>query len=514
MSTTKRIAFGAVASWISRGLTIVVGMVLMPVLFRTLPKEELGVWLLLGQSWATLGVLDLGFGITLTRRIAFAKGRSGSDPNGALTDETRTEIADLVATGLRIYRALATLSFAVAFGLGFFYLRSLALDAVALPSVWTAWGVMCLSQALAVWASPWTCLLQGVGYVGWDAILGSFVGALTLIAQIVVALCGGGLVGLAAVAACGALTQRAAILGIARRKRPELFHLRGTWRGASFRSMMPLAFKAWLTSLGLMLVLSTDQFFVANMEGASELPAYRAAYVIFLNLNMLSVTVAAASSVFVAHLWQAGDLVQVHRIVIRNLRLGLFIMAAGGGCIMGLGARFFDLWLGPGNFIGHPILAVFFALLMLEAQCYIVATASRATEDEAFAPWAVAAGGGKLVLSWFLGQRFGLLGIALGTLIAQLCTNHWFMVFRGLRRLRLGLRAHVVGVVMPVGVLFVFTFAFAWAIGRVSSQWPAWLAVAAAVLAAGCLLLIAIWNSVFESSQRTRLLRRMRPVSS
>ena len=74
MSVTRRIAFGAAASWFSRGVTILLGLVLMPVLFRYLPKEELGVWLLLGQSWAAMGILDLGFGITLTRRIAFAGG--------------------------------------------------------------------------------------------------------------------------------------------------------------------------------------------------------------------------------------------------------------------------------------------------------------------------------------------------------------------------------------------------------------------------------------------------------
>jgi hypothetical protein len=30
----------------------------MPVLFRHLPKEELGIWLLLGESWVALGILE------------------------------------------------------------------------------------------------------------------------------------------------------------------------------------------------------------------------------------------------------------------------------------------------------------------------------------------------------------------------------------------------------------------------------------------------------------------------
>lgn len=514
MTLTKRIFFGAAASWFSRGVTIVLGLVLMPVLFRTLPKEELGVWLLLGQSWATLGILDLGFGITLTRRIAFAKGKSGSDPNVALNETTRAEIADLLATGLRIYRGLALLAFSVSFGLGFFYLRSLELDSVTLPAVWAAWGILCLSQGLTVWATPWTCLLQGVGYIGWDAILASFVSALTLTGQIIAALCGGGLVSLAVVAACGALVQRAVILGFARRKRPELFGLQGVWSGETFRIMLPLALKAWLTSLGIILVLNTDQFFVAKMAGASELPAYRAAYVILLNMNMLAVSVAVASSVFIAHLWQVGEFIQIHRIVIRNLRLGLFLMAAGGGCLLGLGSTFFDLWLGEGNFIGYPIFAVFFLLLILEAQCYIITTASRATEDEAFAKWAIGSGVLKLLLSWWLGKHIGLLGIALGTLVAQLCTNHWFMVYRGLRRLRLSLREHAVRVGIPVAVLFGGTCSSVQLLRQLMQGVEKWQQLAAGVVLSGAVLSIMMWSQVLEPSQRKAILASFGRTSS
>ncbi len=130
MSITKRIAFGAAASWFSRGVTILMGVVLLPVLFRHLPKEELGVWLLLGQSWAALGIFDFGFGATLTRRIAFAKAKSGSDPGVVLTDETLREIADLVATGKLVYRALAIFAFIFSFVAGFFYLRTLHLGSM------------------------------------------------------------------------------------------------------------------------------------------------------------------------------------------------------------------------------------------------------------------------------------------------------------------------------------------------------------------------------------------------
>jgi len=205
------------------------------------------------------------------------------------------------------------------------------------PVVWTAWGVLCLSQAFGVWAQVWNCLLNGVGYVGWDAVLGSFISTVSLLAQIATLFLGGGLVALATVAAIGLFAQRYLLLGFARSRRPELFKIRGKYNGALVRSMVSPALRAWATGLGILMVLNTDQFFIASLAGAAQIPAYRAAYLVIYNLNTLAVTAAGASAVFISHLWQAGEIAEVHRIVVRNLRLGLGLMAAGGACVLVLG---------------------------------------------------------------------------------------------------------------------------------------------------------------------------------
>ena len=155
----SRILFGGVATWFSRGTSILLGLVLMPVLFRHLSKAELGVWLLLGQSWAALALLDFGFGTILTRRIALAVGKNPSALSRDGSPGAIGEISDLLATGQRVYRWLGLTTLGVSFASGFFYLRGLHLQDVSLPAVWSAWGVLCLSQAVGIWAAVWTCLL-------------------------------------------------------------------------------------------------------------------------------------------------------------------------------------------------------------------------------------------------------------------------------------------------------------------------------------------------------------------
>jgi O-antigen/teichoic acid export membrane protein len=298
----------------------VLGLLLMPVLFRRLPKEELGVWLLLGQSWVALGILDFGFGMILTRRIALATGRGAGSTDGRLTKEVSNEISDLVATGGRVYFWLALTAFAFSFGTGLFYLRTLDLTGVPVTTVWIAWGVLSLSQAFGIWAGVWTCLLQGAGYVGWDAVLGSLVNSLTLLVQIVVVFFGGGVVSLAIAAAAGSLTQRYLIVRFTKKRCAGWCVRQGRWKAGLFRDMLSPAFRAWLTSLGYLLGANTDQFFIAAHQGAAAIPAYRAAFLMVINLHFLAGVFCGASPVFVSQLWQAGEVGQI-RSILRRIKL-------------------------------------------------------------------------------------------------------------------------------------------------------------------------------------------------
>jgi O-antigen/teichoic acid export membrane protein len=425
MSINRRIAFGAAASWFSRGISISLGMLLLPVLFRNLPQSELGMWLLLGQSWAVLGIFDLGFGVTLTRRIAFAVGKGSTDMEVPLVSESLKEVADLVATGRRIYHAVAILTFLCSLAAGFFYLRSLDLGGVSTGRVWIAWGILCLSQAVGIRAAVWNCLLQGVGYVGWDAILASMINALTLMGQIISALLGGGLVSLAVIAACGVLGQRCAILGFARKRRPEVFNLRGNWDPLVVKSMAPVAIRVWLTALGGLLISNSDQFFIASMEGAEALPSYRAAFLLVLNLHLLAGAVSGASNVFVSHLWQAGNVEQIREILRRNALIGLLAISCGGAAILGMGADLFDFWLGYGHYVGNQIVLIFLVTFLLDHHATVFSTCSRATNDEAYTWSSLIAGGMKIGLALWLTRALGLVGLALATLIAQTATNNW-----------------------------------------------------------------------------------------
>lgn len=506
----RLILFGGLASWFSRGVSILLNLAVMPVMFGHLSKEELGVWLLLGQSWVALGIFDFGFGMILTRRIAFALGKSPHGPVGPLTKEIIQEISDLAATGRRVYRWLALVAFVFSLCTGMFYLRNLELRGVSLTAVWVAWGALCLSQALGIWAAVWTCLLQGVGYVGWDAILGSVVNSLTLLAQVLLVLLGGGLVSLAVATAGGSLMQRCLLIWFARRRRTELFVRPGRWRAGLLREMLSPALRSWLTSLGYLLVANTDQLFIAAHKGTSAIPAYRAAFLLVMNLHLLSGVFCGASQVFVSHLWQSGELGQVRSILRRNVLIGLLAMGCGAGAILALGPTLFEFWLGRGNFIGYPVLGIFLATFILEHHANVFSSCGRATDDEAYAVSGIASGILKLSLAWILTTRLGLTGLALSTLLAQGLTNYWFMVYRPLARLRVNFGRHVREVLVPCLLIFVVALGIGSWMNEVLRDQRPLLRVGMVSAVSGILLGASLWRLALDNSQRSNMLRRSR----
>ena len=456
-----------------------------------------------------LGIFDFGIGPTVARRIALAKGRSGGDVSVPLTPESRREIADLFFSSAVIFRSLAMITMAAAWASGFFYLRQLNLHDLSWHTALIAWSVLCAGQAASVWTMAWTELLIGLGYVGWEVVLFTGVSILTIGVQIGVSLAGGGLLALAIIQTISSVFPRYLFRWFVRRYQPDLHVFGGHWNWPLVKSMMSPSLRCWLTTLGGVLILQTDQFFVTQSKGAAELPSYRAAYLLCLNIQMLAVSVAGASAPFISQLWQADRKQQAREFTFRNVRFGLAVVLCGVTALLMAGDDLFTVWLGPGHFSGYSLLAIFSVIMVFEAHSFILTTASRATEDEAFAWWSITAGALKLTFSFLFLKMFGLFGIALGTLAAQAPTNYWYMTYRGLKRLGISLRSYSASVFLPLALVAAGAWAAAWSARHALAHSAAYMRLAGVILSCALVLALSCWYLVLNAFQRRQVFSRL-----
>ena len=512
MSVSKKIALAVSISWFSRVVSILSTLFLMPVLFRYMGKEELGLWFLLGNSQAFLGLLGMGIAPTLTRHIAFAKGKSGSDPEVQLSQVSKQHIGDLVVTGRIILQWLAVIVFFIAWVSGYGLISQLDLQEVTSETVFWAWTLMCLGYAIGVWVSYLNCWLAGIGYVGWDNLITTVLSLVTVIANIIAVLIGGGLLALAVISVVSGLIQRFVFLAFIRWRKPELFEIQGRWNSDYAKTMIKPSLYCWLTSLGAFLILRTDAYFIALLKGSKDLPVYQAGYSLVSNLFTLSTTLGSASAVFISQAWQAGNLRIVHQITLRNAQLAMSIMAAGVGFLLITGKELMDLWLGQGNFVGYGILVVFCIMLTLETQHVILVASSRATEDEKYAPWALTAGVLNVLFTWTLIRPLGLLGVAMGTMLAQICTNNWYAVYRPLIRLRLNFSLYCRAVISLWVKILLGCLSLAWLSKKsllllgITSEW---YLVSATAIVCGGVFLFALWTKILEKHHQQIVKQKM-----
>ena len=510
MSVSRRIAFAVAVSWVSRFLTILANLFLIPVMFRHMGKEELGLWLLLNNSQAFLGLLGLGIAPTLTRHIAFAKGKSDGDTE--FTQESSQHIGDLVVTGKNILQFLAIIVFFIAWLLGNALIKQLQLSEISPQVVSWSWTLMCVGYAIGFSVSYLECWLKGIGYVDWNSMITTGVAITTIFINLVVIVLGGGILTLAVISVCAALFQRFAIWVFVRFHKPPLVRISGKWNPKyAINFVRPSAY-CWLTGIGGFLILRTDDYFIALFGSVNDIPAYRASYQFVSTLFMLVAPIAGSASVFISQMWQAQKIADIHRLVIRNCCITLCIMGAGVAFVLTAGKEFLEFWLGEGNFIGYPILIVFSIMLTLEAQHNVLAQSARATEDEKYVFAAITSGILNVIFTFLLIRQMGLFGVALATMLSQLLTSNWYAVYRPIVRLKLRFKQYISKVIILSCLNFICCFSssiFLQFLTRVLFGYTKIGTILSSILACSLIFAYFIWSQVLEEYHRKTLRKKL-----
>ena len=500
-AVNRKIAVALSTLWISRAATLSLNLVLVPILFRRLPPSELGTWLLLSQLGTVVVFFDFGMTSVLARQIAIVSARDASDPARG------RELHELVSAARLLFRCVSLAALAVALAGGWLFLGWLGLAGDALRVARMTWVVLCLGYAVNLNGGLWWALLWGFGRIARGTAILTTSAVITTLVLIAAAALGGGMEALACILLVSALAQQIAMKRAARRGDPILQQPPTRASRAVLKSIAVPSSRYWLTQVGAVVLLRTDQFFIAGFQEPARIPAYYACYTLIYNLALVSMNIGDASFVFVSKLWREEDPSAVHALVLRSARIGMALMLSGVAVMLSLGDAVLTVWLGPGRFVGWPVLVTFCAMLVLFVQQSLLLEYSRATENEAYAPCYLIAGVLNLLFTWALIRPLDLLGCALGTLLAQMLTTNWFIPRSALRRLRIPVRRYAEQVLLPGGAVFGTVYLAVWSATRAIPAERALDRVAVGAVAGGVALALCFWAVVLEPGVRVHVRR-------
>jgi O-antigen/teichoic acid export membrane protein len=489
----------AVMTWpsgaIYTAVTVALGLVATPVIVGALGEERFGAFRAISDWMGYLLLADFGLGSAL----AVALVRANADGPG--------RAAAVVRQGVRVLGRVALVALALGLLLAWrmpALVRSSAGIAMELQvaAVVTALGLAVIP--LSIFRSYLESIQRG--YLINIALLAQSLVVTGL--SVVLARSGHGIVGQSVAVLAGLLLFTGLIVGwgwpVLMTQSDRVSS--GLSRGELWTLSWPLA----LASVGNRLNLMTDTIVVGRMLGVSEVAAlFLTQRVILLGATQVN-GLANSSWAALAELRHTG---QAAAFEARLAELTRLIVGAGlvlVGTVTALDREFVTLWVGPhlygGDLLAFATLAgvVTFGFLLPFSWAIDMAGDTRRRLIPSTIGSIL-----NLVLSIFFVRRWGVAGVALGTLCGYLLTDAWYcprLVCRSYGvRLETMLRA--VGRGAAVGLLWV---AAVWLITRMMPPSEDWTTFITRAALGGSTALMYCWLAVLDSGERNAWLRRLR----
>jgi len=511
----RRILAALGAGWVNRFAAITLNLALTPILFRTLSASEFGVWVMMMTAIGLLALLDFGLTSTLPRRFSFSSGKAEGGLKLVENAPQLAEVQDLLVTGNRLYLVRLVMTLAVGMILGAIVPRQLGLGPDVEAQATIAWALLVGSQAMQLWGAAWTGALRGFGHVALQLGILTAVSTLGLLGQIVVALAGGGLVGLACIAAPMPLISRQVTIWYMRRLHPEIDSRAGKWDRELARSMVQPSVAAWLLTVSYFVMLRADSFLIAAFVGVEEISRYFAAMQVYNTLAFASGAILLGAGPLLSQRWAQGGRETFARQSLRLIAATQFTAAAAAGSLAAIGERLIGLWIGAENYIGDTVIWLLCIRLFFDTAQSAVLNVARTTEFEKFTLLGIGGAVLYVALAVILAERYGVAGMVAANIVAQGVTLHSAGIIVGGRRIGSGALRRIVLILAEAACVSLVAFATArWtlqfldAIRAPSASTGSEIAVVGgAVAMTAAVLSAAIWIRVLTAAERQQVIR-------
>ena len=430
-------------------------LVMTPVVVKALGPEAYGVWILIGSVIGYSTLLDFGLNTAVAKYTAeyTALGQPGMVNRlasialvmyGRVAIGLLIAIAMLAATGPSLVGVRDTLVWPVRAGLLLMGCNAVvALVAGAFGNIiyglqrvdlWKACGLVhvtasALLTAVLLW---WGLGLTGIAVASLGAtglLFGSYRFCLRIVGHRFVF----------------------STDGVSREFRREVFLYSG---------------RTVVLGLTSKILYSTDAIVVGLVLGATAVGPYEIAYKICFLMTYLFSVISTSLFPRFSQLYALGDLESTRRLLLRVTWISLAIITPLIVTVAYLGKAFITFWVGLGNFVGWPTLLALLVMGFIHAVGTPVGLMLQAIGKNRIFVYSEAANAAlNLGLSLVLIRPYGVVGVALGTLIAHALTSTWVLPLIACRYIKLSVRQYlresiippiVVGPVVGVGVFLVF----------------------------------------------------------
>jgi O-antigen/teichoic acid export membrane protein len=421
------------SSWFGLATNLVVGFLLSPFILHHLGDDAFGLWVLVFSLTGYYGLFDFGIRSSIVRYVAQFKATGEKD-----------NLNRFINTSLCTYGGTGLVLLMVTIG-GSFYVDSLFRIPAALH--WDAkvlFLVVGTAVALGFPLSVFAGVLEGLQKFNWLSLTQAGYNVARAVLIVVALKRGGGLLTIALISMILNLCTYAVYFAVVQRELAVRFALRYVDR-ASFRKMVSYGSITFVATIASQLRFYSDATVIGIFIGSAAITYFSIGWKLVAYSSNVTQSMAQIFTPMSSQFNATGDTERLRRILVMGNRACALIVLPISAALIILGKSVIEVWVGA-KYV--PIAYTVLVLLIVSESTQMAQSASgkilfgMARHRTAAFVW-LAEAVVNLILSIVLLHYYGVIGVAIGTTIPQLCTNLFFLPEHLCRVLGMRLRTFV-----------------------------------------------------------------------
>jgi len=428
----------ALAKWAVQGVNLLSNLLIMPLIFYQFGTEISGIWFFMLSWTGAFALVDFGLSQSVTRQIAFSHGEKTKAVAIVGTKflniwgDRASQAVFAGAKRIFLWTAIIVVLSSVLAERTFLFSGNLS----AGFDVRLTWYFVALSAVGLLMAKPYQSLLEGGMLPSWQQIsilLATLVGKIVLIVAL---LLGAPIWAIGAIFCLGNWTQFISSRWCVSLRLPSLMAMDSKPKKNIMKALWPLSWPQGVASTGAYMTFAVNPIIIGFFLGAVAIPEY------FIPWRLANIIESAAYAILVPNLSFFIKMLAENKIkallskyFVLFAIINIFVIVAFSFYVI-FGVMIVDILSAGKVRVSFTLMLAFaiyhiLAVIQTSFAIFIVAHGRQ--------PFAVVATVGavfNISLAVILIPRYGVLGAVIGTALAQLMTNNWFIAYYFLRLLK------------------------------------------------------------------------------
>lgn len=439
MQEKKLIIKGIYINYLSFFTNLGILFIVTPIIVKHLGSTVYGIWAVLGSVIGYLGLLNFGISGASGKYIAEFRAREDGE-----------SLSKLVSSLLMIMLGIGGLTIIICLCLSPFIsiLFNISSDLISIAQI--TFLIMGVNAALILVGSLFGSILFGLQRIDlWKSFV-ILQGITNALLSVILLHLGCGLIGMA-IAATVSIVTILLLYGyhFYNQKYEFSFHPR-FFSYNIIQQIAPFSIRTFILSLTSQIIHYTSNILISVFLNVALVTPYSLSNKLcFLSTYIFSLITETVSPTFTKY-YTLNNFENLKLLYIRVVKVTTAIVIPIIIFFITCGHPFINLWVGKSNFVGMPIFIIFNLMLIPHALGTPAGLLLQAIgENKAFMYSEMVNAVLNLLLSTILVKYYGLMGIALGTLLAHACTSTWFIPFLACRHIKLSVTRYIMSGIFP-----------------------------------------------------------------